>query len=89
MKATQKERRNEEQSVSQSHPRLYQSVACMGPLVPSKIREMLARIHGVNRGGPRTRLSLTYILVLAGTAGAGRMAPPVSTRISARLKIKF
>ena len=29
--------------------------------------------------------SLAEILVLAGTAGAGRMAPPTSTRISARM----
>ena len=33
-----------------------------------------------------TRFSLAEILVLAGTAGAGGMAPPASTRISARLK---
>ena len=33
-----------------------------------------------------TRYSLAEILVLDGTAGAGRMAPPASTRISARLK---
>ena len=30
--------------------------------------------------------SLAEILVLAGTPGAGRMAPPTSNRISARLK---
>ena len=35
--------------------------------------------------GP-TRFSLAEILVLAGTAGAGGMAPPTSTRISARMK---
>ena len=35
---------------------------------------------------PRTRFSLAEILVLAGTTGAGRMAPPASTRISARMK---
>ena len=33
-----------------------------------------------------TRFSLAEILVLAGTASAGRMTPPASTRISARLK---
>ena len=33
-----------------------------------------------------TRFSLAEILVLAGTAGAGGMAPPTSTRISAWLK---
>ena len=33
-----------------------------------------------------TRFSLAAILVLVGTAGAGRMAQPTSTRISARLK---
>ena len=33
-----------------------------------------------------TRFSLEEILVLAGTTGAGGMAPPTSTRISARLK---
>ena len=35
---------------------------------------------------PRTRFSLAEILVLAGTAGAGRIVPPASTRISARMK---
>ena len=34
----------------------------------------------------RTRFSLAEILVLAGSAGAGGMAPPASTRISARLQ---
>ena len=34
----------------------------------------------------RTRFSLAEILVLAGTTGAGGMAPPTSTKISARLK---
>ena len=33
-----------------------------------------------------TRFSLAEILVVAGTAGAGGMAPPTSTRISARMK---
>ena len=33
-----------------------------------------------------TRFSLPEILVLAGTTGAGRMTPPTSARISARLK---
>ena len=33
------------------------------------------------------RFSLAEIQVLAGTAGAGRIAPPTSTRISARLKL--
>ena len=33
-----------------------------------------------------TRFSLAEILVLSGTAGAGVMAPPISTRISVRLK---
>ena len=33
-----------------------------------------------------THFSLAEILVLAGTASAGRMAPPASTRISAWLK---
>ena len=33
-----------------------------------------------------TGFSLAEILVLAGTASAGRMAPPASTSISARLK---
>ena len=32
--------------------------------------------------------NLASVLVLAGTAGVGRMAPPASTRISARLKRK-
>ena len=32
-----------------------------------------------------THFSLEDILVLAGTAATGRMAPPTSTRISARL----
>ena len=32
------------------------------------------------------RVSLVDILVLAGNASAGRMTPPVSTRISARMK---
>ena len=31
---------------------------------------------------PRTRFSLADILVLVGIVGAGRMAPPTSTRIS-------
>ena len=35
---------------------------------------------------PSTRFSLAEILVLAGIAGAGRMTPPASTRIPARLK---
>ena len=34
----------------------------------------------------RTYFSLAEILVLAGTADAGGMAPPTSTRMSARLK---
>ena len=34
----------------------------------------------------RTHFSLAEILVQAGTAGAGGMAPPISTRISARMK---
>ena len=34
----------------------------------------------------RTRFSLAEILVPDGTAGADKMAPPTSTRISARLK---
>ena len=33
-----------------------------------------------------THCSLAEILVLAGAAGAGGMAPPANTRISARLK---
>ena len=33
-----------------------------------------------------TRFSLAEMLVLAATAGAGRMAPPTSTKISAGLK---
>ena len=33
-----------------------------------------------------TRFSLAEILVLAGTAGAGRMAPPASTGISAMMR---
>ena len=33
-----------------------------------------------------TDFSLAEIVVLAGTAGAGGMTPPTSTRISARMK---
>ena len=38
--------------------------------------------------GPLTRFSLVEIVVLAGTTGAGGMAPPTSTtrRVSARMK---
>ena len=36
-----------------------------------------------------TRFSLAEILVLADTAGASGMAPPTSTRISARLRTLF
>ena len=35
---------------------------------------------------PRTRFSQADILVLDGTAGAGKLAPPASARISFRLK---
>ena len=35
---------------------------------------------------PRTRFSLAEIPVRDGTAGGGRMTPPASTRISARMK---
>ena len=37
-------------------------------------------------GQVQTQFSLADIIALAGTAGAGIMAPPTSTRITARLK---
>ena len=42
--------------------------------------------HGMGELCSRSRFSLAEILVLVGTVGAGRTAPPASTRISARLK---
>ena len=41
----------------------------------------------MNRAGPIIRFSLAEILVLAGTASTGGMAPPTSTRISTRINM--
>ena len=49
---------------------------------PRTPRQYCARSHDLEP----TRCSLAEILVLAGTAGAGRMAPTASASISARMK---
>ena len=56
-----------------------------------KISPLRAACSPAKREGPMTlyvtrRFILAEILVLAGTACAGKMAPPASTRIPARLR---
>ena len=58
----------------------------MVPLQPSVSAYGVSTSHpAVNCAPEHLGVSLAHILVLAGAASAGRMTPPASTRISARL----
>ena len=67
------------------------SSSCRSPSGTSGLPREPPRVNrltpALTRGPcPRTRFSLAENLELAATAGAGRMAPPASTRISTRIK---
>ena len=60
----------------------FQADKCM--ILPANV--FLAWLPRTKCRGPRRGFNHAEILVLTGTAGAGGMAPPASTRISARLE---
>ena len=52
---------------------------------PSPRADLMSDMIFMGETCPRTRFILAETLVLNGTAGAGRMTPPTSTSISARM----